>query len=265
MKRVSDRPANTTGAVFVSEYHHIRTAKDQMSRSVDDFKNDLQQYYDLGFRPVLASEYLANKMPLPPGATPIIMTFDDANPTQLQLDASGNPTPDCAVGIWQEFAKTHPDFPVHATFFILPGRLWTTKKNDPAKVELLKKLGCELANHTVTHPYLSRLTDDKVKKELGDANSKLEELGAKLPGPMALPFGLSPKNKALLTDGFDYEGKQVKFTGVFLNGAGPARSPEDPKFNPFRVPRIIATKDPYGMDFWLKRAKDGKVKLYVSP
>ncbi len=261
---VSNRPGNLNGVVFVAEYHHFKAGKGEMFRTVKQFRADLDTYYKLGFRPVLASEYLANKMPLPKGASPIILSFDDSTPTQLQLKPDGTVDPDCAIGIWQEFAKTHPDFPVHGTFFILPDQLWSHGRRDPRKARLLLGLGSELANHTMTHPILRKLSDEKVKAEVGTANERLAELGQSLPVSLALPFGVSPKNPSILR-AFDWQGKHMESTGVFLNGAEPARSPNDPKFNRYRIPRILATTVPYGMDFWIKRAESGAIKLFVQP
>jgi len=263
-KRVSDRPGNTNGAVFVAMYHHIRAGKGDMFRTESQFRADLEHFYAMGFRPVLASEYLSNHMSLPPGASPIVMTFDDATPSQIQLRPDGSVDPNCAVGIWEDFAKTHPDFPVHATFFVLPETLWGPRKADPRKVKLVFDLGSELANHTINHPKLKALTDEKVKLELGTAEDRLEAMGQKGPHAMALPYGISPKHPAILK-GFDWKGRRINFTGVFLVGANPAPSPTSPKFNRYRVPRIIAYSIPYGIDYWLKQVKDGHVKLYVEP
>ena len=263
-ERITTRPANLMGTVFVAEYHHIRAGKGEMFRTPKQFREDLENYYSLGFRPVLASEFLANKMPLPPGASPIVITFDDSMPTQLQLEPDGSVSPDCAVGIWHAFAKEHPDFPVHATFYVLADHLWTTNEVDPRKAKLVLSLGCELANHTIHHPQLRRLTDAKVKWELATANDKLEELGQALPVSLALPYGVFPKNRKILK-GFDWKGKHVSFTGVFLSGAGPARSPNDPKFNALRVPRILATTVPFGLDYWLKKLKDGQLRPLQMP
>ena len=262
--RITNRPGNINGSVFVAEYHHVRPGKGDMFRSVADFQKDLQHYYDLGFRPVLASEYIENRMHLPPGSSPIVITFDDSTPSQIQLRADGSVTPNCAVGIWMDFARIHPDFPVHATFFVLPDVMWGPRKLDPRKVKWVFDLGSELANHTSTHPKLSHLSDQSVEWELGNATEKLEALGQKGPHSMALPYGINPKNKSILS-GFDYHGRHITFTGVFLVGANPAPSPNNPKFNRLRIPRIIAISGPYGIDYWLDQLKRGRVKPYVQP
>ena len=263
-QRVTNRPANPNGAVFVAEYHHIRSGKNDMFRSADNFRRDLEQFYAMGFRPVLASQYLANRINIPSGALPLVMTFDDAVPSQLQLTPTGQPTPDCAIGIWQDFARRHPDFPVRATFFVLPDSMWGPKRDVKRKIDLLKRLGCELENHTITHPKLKKLTDDKVMEELGKAEDRLASNGQSGPHSLALPYGISPKNANILK-GFDWHGNRITFTGVFLVGANPAPSPNSPKFNRYRVPRIMANSGPYGIDFWLKKLSQGQVKPYVQP
>ena len=114
-KPVSTRPANLNGKVFVAEYHHIRAGKGGMFRTPQAFIDDLNRFYKDGFRPVTVAEYVTGKMPIPPGSSPVVFTFDDANPTQYWIRKDGSVDPDCAIGIWQEFAKTHPDFPIKAT------------------------------------------------------------------------------------------------------------------------------------------------------
>ena len=164
-----------------------------MFRPVDKFREDLNHYYTMGFRPVLASEYLSNRMSIPSGTSPIVITFDDSTPSQIQLEKDGSLAPDCGLGIWKAFAKLHPDFPVHATFFVLPDVMWGAKKSVASKVKLLADLGCEIENHTTTHPKLSHLSDDAVIHELGNAEDKLNVLGSRGIHSLALPYGISPR------------------------------------------------------------------------
>ena len=262
--RVTKRAGNLMGRVYVAEYHHIRAGRGDMFRTVKDFRADLKLYYSMGFRPVLASEYIANKMPLPPGASPIVMTFDDSNPSQIQLRQDGSVDPRCAVGIWMEFAKAHPDFPVHGTFFVLPDSLWGKKKQAAAKVRILLGLGSELANHTMKHPFLSRLSDARVKWEFATCNQKLDQLGQPGPHTMALPYGVFPRNKKLL-EGFNYKGRHVSFSGVFMAWGGPARSPNDPKFNKYRITRMMAINGDDSMKSFIHLMKQGHFKPYVQP
>ena len=261
---VSSRPGNLNGRVFVAMYHHLGDRKDPMFRTVSEFTRDLDRMDKLGFRPVTVSAYLTGHMDLAPGASPVVMTFDDANADQVRFLDDGSLDTTCMLGLWEAFAKIHPEFPIHATFFVLPKSLFGQPKWREKKLELLKNLGCELANHTITHPILRKQSDGKVKEEIGDASEALEKLGQPLPTSLALPFGSSPHNKELLR-GFDWHGKHVELTGVFLVGSNPAPAPSDPKFNRHAIPRIQANEGEYGLTYWLDLFQMGKVKVYVQP
>lgn len=218
----------------------------------------------MGFRPVTVSQYLDNKMPLPPGASPMVFTFDDSNPSQFQLRPDGTVDPNCAIGIWQEFAAKHPDFPVRATFYVLPDVMFGQPGLERKKVDMLRAMGCELGNHTMTHPILRRLPDDKVKYEIGEANARLEALDEPMPTTLAFPFGSSPKNVSL-EKGFTYKGKPVQVRAALLVGANPAPAPTSKKLNRFRIPRIQGYSGEFGIDYWLGEVEKGRVKLYVQP
>jgi len=243
-------------------YHHLGDRKDPMFRKVTEFTGDLERMDKLGFRPVTVSAYLSGQMDLAPGSSPVVMTFDDANADQVRFLDDGTLDTTCMLGLWSAFAKTHPEFPIHATFFVLPS-LFGQSKWRAKKLELLKSLGCELANHTITHPILRKKTDEEVKKEIGDASEALVKLGQPLPTSLALPFGSSPHNKELL-HGFEWHGKRVELTGVFLVGSNPAPSTTDPKFNRYAIPRIQANEGEFGLTYWLDLFEKGKVKVYVQ-
>jgi hypothetical protein len=164
--RITDRKGNTKGEVLILMYHKFAATETRYDRSYDHFRHDLQRLYDMGFRPVTMSEYLSDDLHIPSGASPVVITLDDANPTQFTMADDGSADPDCAVGIWQEFARTHPDFPVKATWYVLPTVMWGQRKWEDKKVETLKESGSELACHTWSHPILRNLTDKQVKTEI---------------------------------------------------------------------------------------------------
>ncbi len=234
-----------------------------MFRTVAQFKDDLERLYKDGFRPATVSDYLDDKFQIGAGAMPVVFTFDDSNPSQIQLNPDGSLKPDCALGIWEAFAKVHPDFPIRATFYVLPNSLWGKRAEVEQKLTLLRSLGCELGNHTVTHPILRKLTDEKVKEEIGVAMEDLIKLKEPMPVSLALPFGVSPKNKSLLT-GFDWHGAHIAPKAVMLVGAEPAPAVTDPKFNKYAIPRVQACAGPSGMEDWLQKIEAAKVKMYVQ-
>jgi hypothetical protein len=252
------------GRVYIAMYHHIRAGRGDMFRTVKQFRADLDKYYGLGFRPVLASQYVENKMTLPSGASPIVLTFDDSNPTQLQLKKDGTVDPNCAVGIWIAFAKEHPDFPVHGTFFVLPDSMWGSDNQVSKKVKILTGLGSEIGNHTIDHPFLNRLSDDRVKWELGRCQERIEALGIKPPHLMAVPYGVMPRHRSLV-EGFDWKGKHIEFLGVFRADGPPARSPDDPEFTKYRIPRMVAASGSDSVQSFLRLMAAGQYAPYVEP
>jgi peptidoglycan/xylan/chitin deacetylase (PgdA/CDA1 family) len=260
--RVSNRPANENGVVFIAEYHHIREGKSTMERSPKAFRKDLQRLYKLGFRPINVTEYLSGDYKLPPGASPVVLTFDDSNPSQVRFLEDGTLDPDCGLGILKAFSEEHPDFSPKAVFFVLP-ELWGQPAHRDKKVALIKGWGGEIANHTITHSNLGKLPDEKAKEEIGRPFEILEQYEGN-PEYLALPLGISPKNKSLLA-GFKHGRKDIELKAVFLVGANPASTAQSDKFDYLRIPRIQACEGLMGLDYWLDQLEDGKVRPYVAP
>ncbi|HWD40778.1 MAG TPA: polysaccharide deacetylase family protein [Fimbriimonas sp.] len=262
--RVSSRPPFLKGYIPIVMYHHIRNGKGPMFRTPVEFEKDLERFYRDGLRPVTVSQYLANRMPIGPGASPVALTFDDSNPSQLWIEKNGAVDPNCAVGIWMRFAKVHPDFPVRGTFYLLPGPFGQYEWIH-TKIRLLRSLGCELGNHTYTHPILRKLSNAGVERELGRAELFLERLGVKPPVTMAYPYGEMPGSKGPIRLGFNYKGRFIRFKAALLAGSEPAPPITSRKFNRIKIPRILATSGEDGIDDWMDRVEAGKVKLYVEP
>jgi peptidoglycan/xylan/chitin deacetylase (PgdA/CDA1 family) len=116
----------------------------------------------------------------------------------------------------------------------------------------------------MTHRQLKKLSDEQVKEELAVATDRLVGMGETVPVSIALPFGISPKNRKLL-ESFDYKGKRYAFKAAMLVGANPAPSPASKRFDAFRVPRIQAYPGEAGSDYWLNQVAKGRVKVFVAP
>jgi hypothetical protein len=106
--------------VLIVEFHRLAKQDARWDRSVEGFRNDLARLYRMGFRPVTLSLYVSGRMELLPGASPVVITFDDSHPSQLRFLPDGQLDPECAVGVWRAFASQHQGFPIRATFFVLP-------------------------------------------------------------------------------------------------------------------------------------------------
>ena len=259
---------NEAGVVPVLMYHSIDTKgvgkykPDQVGsyvRSPAGFRKELQSMYDQGYRPVNLSEYLDNKIDLPLGKSPVVLTFDDARETQFKYLPDGSVDPDCAVGILEEFAHAHPDWPMKATFFVQPSPGARTGFGQPEstqkKMQQLASMGCEIQNHTLTHANLKRLADENVQKEIALCQQEIQKLVPQARvDEFALPYGVSPHNRALSVDG-QYNGIRYHNRAVMLVGAGPAPAVIARRFNAAKIPRIQAAEGAACSTVWLNQIK----------
>ncbi|ARU42203.1 hypothetical protein CCB80_14050 [Armatimonadetes bacterium Uphvl-Ar1] len=261
--RVTNRKGNRQGTVLVLMYHRTGPEEKYMVRSRKNFKADLERLYRLGYRPVTLAEYGSNRMKLPRGSSPVVLTFDDSDPSQFSLKSDGTTDPNSMVGIWRSFEKKHPDFPVKGTFFVLPNGPFGRQKDAAKKLNLLKKWGSEIGSHTMTHRSLNKITDSEVSVEFGKSFEYVRKLGF-TPDSLALPYGVLPKNRDLLKSAH-YGGKNYRYSNVVLAGSEPAPSPLSKSFNPLRIPRVKAYDGEMGINWWLDFNKKHPTKTYVQP
>ena len=196
---------NESGAVMILMYHRFnpKESNNPLNRTPDQFRKDLDDLYERDYRPATVAEFVENRMDVPAGKTPVVLTFDDALPTQFKVvtgtDGQPHIDPDCAIGMLEKFNKAHPDWPVKGTFFVLPregrgGDPFGQSDSVAEKFDYLLKHGCEIANHTSTHPQMNHLSPEKIQWEIGTAVKDIKAInpGATMTS-LALPYGLLPK------------------------------------------------------------------------
>ncbi len=260
---------NELGKVPIMMYHGIRekTAsstgttggnvdKDGYNRTPEAFREDLEFYYEKGYRMVRLEDYIHGNVDVEYGKSPIILTFDDGNEDNIRvtgLDEDGNIIIDknSAIGILEEFKKKHPDVPVTATFFV-NGGIFNQEKYNEKIVKWMIENGYDIGNHTQTHLDIKKATSDEVQKEIVYVYNKLEEL---IPGKyvkiIALPFG-SPYTKEhenykyVLSS--TYDGKTYETEAALRVGWEPEVSPYDKNFDKTFLKRCRAY-DNNGKDF----------------
>ena len=258
-------PTNHLGRIPVLEYHVIGGDKNSLyTRTVASFKADLEDVYKRGYRPINIAQMLdKNFEDVPAGMSPVVFVFDDASPEQFSYieGADGKLTidPTSAVGIWVDFAKTHPGWKNRGTFCLLNGasnghnffgdspkyhgqkKAWRFEK-----VKWLADQGFELCSHTVWHAMLNKFSDAVVQEQIA---RNVMAIDSAVPNykvrTMALPYGIWPKNHELAWQGSwtDPKTKQThtyKMDAVLEVAGGPTRSPFDPEFNAHSVKRIEA-------------------------
>ncbi|MDQ1714481.1 MAG: hypothetical protein QOC60_426 [Frankiaceae bacterium] len=235
--------ADELGVVPVLMYHQLvaTPGKDRYNETPAAFLAELTRLERDGYVPITAAQFAAGAIDVPAGKHPVVLTFDDATTSQFQLGADDHPVPDCAVGIMQAFAETHPDFPARATFFVNKAPFAQT----PNPLQWLTDNGFEVAVHTVSHANLGTLTDAKVQKEIGDNFQTILAATGKAPTTFALPYGVHARNRVLELRGTS-GGKSYSISGVFLVGSDPSKSPFRKGFDVANIHRIRSQSTPGG-------------------
>ena len=206
------KKVNELGNIPVMMYHNIvnKTSSETKytggnvdasgySRTVEAFKQDLEFYYQSGYRMIRLSDYMNGIINVELGKSPIVLTFDDGNKDNMNilgLDDKGELIidPNCAVGILESFKSKYPDFFVTATFFLHSSLFGQTKYND----KILKWLvdnNYDIGNHTKNHIDFTKIDSTKTQAEVAYMYKLFDSIiPNKYIHVVALPFG-SPYKK----------------------------------------------------------------------
>jgi len=263
--------SNPQGKVMILEYHKIDYPEGRWTRTPENFRNDLQRFYEKGYQLIRLGDFLENRIRVGKGKTPLILTFDDSSPGQLRFLPDGKGgykvDPGCAVGVLESFHAAHPDFGLAATFFVLPAadppnRLFNQPEYAQEKLRYLVRKGFEIGNHTYWHATLSKLSTEGVWRQLALAVKTIQEaVPGYLPAAIALPLGIYPRDTSLLLKG-SYEGVSYSHSGVLMVAGGPAIPPGHPSFDPLRIPRIQATEQE--LTYWLRYFDKHPEERYIG-
>jgi hypothetical protein len=260
-----DRVPNEMGRIPVLEYHLIVPQEtNEFTRTPERLRQDLEELYKRGYRPVNMVDVLDKKIQqLPKGISPVVLVFDDASPSQFRyVERNGKLEidPSSAVGILEDFASKHRDWPRKAVFCMLPaaqvGRSFFGDKGIEGqktewrfqKVQFLHKQGYELCNHTLYHARLDR-AGSQVQEFIARGDMAIDSaVSGYQVRTFALPLGMWPKQRDLAWQGSwtDPKSKKTisyKYDAVLEVSGNPNESPYDPKFNPHSINRQIMFKN----------------------
>lgn len=263
-KELAELQVNELGGVPIIMYHDIGDREGYLIRSRDNFRKDLQRFYELGYCLIPLSDYLTGDIRLPAGKSPLVITFDDGRASQLKLievDGEIVADPDCAVGILLDFSRKHPGFGHSATFFVNYPRMFGTESRAAEYMKFLLDNGMEIGNHTLTHRNLASASAEEVAREIGGLANEIRDVLDYDTLSLALPYGNYPKSKQFLLSG-RWDDQYYRNLGVLLAGAEPAPSPYSLKFNPLAVPRIHGSDEE--LDKWLRTLEKYPERRYVS-
>ena len=286
-QRVELQP-NELGDIPILMYHVISptppAVDDGYTRTVDDFKRDLQELYERDYVVVPLVDIVEDQINIPAGKHPVALTFDDGTAGQFRylIAADGSITidPDSAVGILETFFAAHPDFGRGGYFAVPPTMCfdWQGTAAEPEqtpfcaqKLRWLIEHGYEVGDHTVDHADLLDLDDQAFQTAVGGGWTGLQDLVPELqPSILAMPFGnypdqkLHPEQREWLRSGFVYNGVQIKLQAALMVGANPAVSPASTEWDPLYVARIRAYDGELGSTEWLDTLSNEPGLLYTS-
>ena len=95
------------GLVPVLMYHRIVEpipAGDPYDRTPAQLRADLARLDREGYTSISMSDFVAGRIDLPAGRSPVVLTFDDSSRSQFHMLGRGQVDPDSAVGIMNAFA-----------------------------------------------------------------------------------------------------------------------------------------------------------------
>lgn len=265
-------PPNELGRIMILEYHLIGYPEAQWRRTPENFRKDLEMLYENDYYPIPLQDLVSGNIKVPVGKTPFAITFDDSSEGQFRYLKNGDRLeidPQSGVGIMERFKKEHSDFPLTATFYVLPGtgrnqRFFGQEEYIREKLKFLVKNGYEIGNHSYWHENLKKVDDVAVQKQLVLA---VKEIQSYLPDyqvrSIALPFGVHPKNRILARQG-EYQGVKYHHNSVMLVGSGSVPSPYSTEFDPYKLERIQAGDTPWGPKSFVERYRKNPSFRFVS-
>lgn len=253
---------NELGEIPILVYHTLGETEGRWQRARERFRADLELLYRRGYRPIGVGELLDRRIDLPAGLSPVVITFDDAAPSQFSYmarDGALEIDSNSAVGIWLAFTQSHPDWPNRAVFCVLTaadaghsmfgdrgidGQLseWRHRK-----LRHLVELGFEVCGHTMMHSNLGTLSDALVQEHIARG---LVAIDSAVPGyrvrAFALPYGAWPANREIVRAGTwrdPRSGRVIdyRFDAILEGWGGTVPSPFSPSFDPLRLRRVQVT------------------------
>lgn len=284
---------NELAMIPVMEYHQIVTdpkLEAQFVRTADHFRQDLEWLYQHDYYIVPLLDVVLDQIAAPLGKHPVVLTFDDSTVGHFRFikgsDGKQTIDPNCAVGIIEAMYAKHPDFGRGGIFFVISSAIfdWDGSGSYPDQTPLAQQKlqwlldhdGYEIGDHTVTHPDLVDVSDDKFKAEVG---GNIEQLHKLVPNAkiqlFALPDGgypdkdKHPEQLDWLRNGFTYNGNEIKLLGSLNVGANPTPAPASTKWDPVFIPRIQAFNMSIhnewgGLDTWFPEMEKLPHEFYIS-
>jgi peptidoglycan/xylan/chitin deacetylase (PgdA/CDA1 family) len=135
--------------------------------SASDFREQMQFLNDSGLGGMNVTMALDN-----PGRSGVVITFDDGCETDLIT----------AAPVLREFG-------FNATCYVTVGFLGKRGYLSRAQLRHLSDLGVEVGSHSMTHAYLSDLSQEQITREIADSKQELEQITGRAIQHFSCPGG----------------------------------------------------------------------------
>ena len=262
---------NELGKVMVLEYHVIGDEELRWTRTRENFRKDLEYLHRHGYHLVGMRDLLEDRVRVPAGKTPVVLTFDDSNRSQFQFIAGPGGQlvvdPTSGLGILEAFIEEHPDFGRAGVFCVLPGAdppndLFGQPEHRQRKLQYLAGRGYELCNHTLWHALLDRTEAEEIVRQLALTQKAIREA---VPGyevrVFCPPGGAYPDDLAPVLEG-THEGEHYQHWAILEVTGGPMTAPGHRDTDFLHVPRIQAIPDQ--LKYWFRHFEENPDERYVS-
>jgi peptidoglycan/xylan/chitin deacetylase (PgdA/CDA1 family) len=251
--------ADELGRVPILMYHRIvARPRSVYERTPTDFTEELERLAEEDYVPVTTAELVTRRLDLPAGAHPVVLTFDDGDPSVFGLTPQGQPAAGTAVRILLDVAAAHPRFRPVASMYVNEHPFGSADSG--RELRWLADHGFEIGNHTRHHTNLRTASESEATAAITEEDAAIRDYR---PRTLALPYGARPRRAELALRGPGYS-----YDGVLLVGAGPAPSPCARGFDPAAIPRIrsqsAGTEAEYGSAHWLDVLASPSGNRYTS-
>ncbi|WP_410599642.1 polysaccharide deacetylase family protein [Amycolatopsis sp. lyj-90] len=253
--------ADELGRVPILMYHRlVEKPRSVYDRTPADFAAELKRLAAEDYVPVTTADLVSRRLDLPAGAHPVVLTFDDGDPSVFALTPEGQPAPGTAVRILLDVAAAHPRFRPVASVYVNEHPFG----GDERALRWLSDHHFEIGNHTARHTNLRRADEAAASAAIAEGDGLIRRaLPGYEPSTLALPYGAQPRREGLALQGPGYT-----YRGALLVGAGPAPSPCSRAFEPAAIPRIrsqsTGPEAEYGSAHWLDQLGSPTGHRYTS-
>ncbi len=201
-------------------YHELELAGRKLCQSepgyvryilpLEAFRSQMEWIKKSGWRGLNVGEAIQY-----PAAPSVCITFDDGCETDLIA----------AAPVLREFG-------FNATFYLTAGFIGTPGYLGVDQVRELDAQGFQIGCHSMTHPYLSDLTEPELKREIADAKARIEQIVGHPIAHFSCPGGR-----------YDQRTLQVAQAAGFATVTNSRFYANSPRTSPYELGRVAMLRD----------------------